>query len=91
MPGRGLFEHCGKAGLANEALAVRRDAQLATNPWLLVLCRCELLLLRIWSEWPGILGEMDTHNRILTQTLNTCAKGVEPPRKTLGDRMDGPD
>lgn len=68
---------CEKQGRSRKALAVKRDAQLATC--LLLLVFVSVLVATCWQIWSArqrALDEIDTHNRNLAQTLNTYAEGV---------------
>lgn len=73
----GSFRSSEKQGRARKALAIKRDAQLAT--YLLLFVFVSVLAAtcwQIWSEQQRTLDEIDTHNRNLAQTLNTYAEGV---------------
>lgn len=64
-------------GGARQALAVKRDAQLASC--LLLLVFVSVLAATCWQIWSArerALDAVDTHNRNLAQTLDTYAEGV---------------
>lgn len=62
---------------ARQAMAVKRDAQLASC--LLLLVFVSVLAATCWQIWSArerALDAVDTHNRNLAQTLDTYAEGV---------------
>lgn len=62
---------------ARQAMAVKRDAQLASC--LLLLVFVSVLAATCWQIWSArerALDAIDTHNRNLAQTLDTYAEGV---------------